>query len=135
LLHEEHVHQTQTNDGIFRGIKSLERDPALRPLICQYPANQRDYVRRAYLKLGPMQPLLKNYKVYGTGNQKCRFQYNWFNIFLAWLEYLESSQRCILFILISTQHNTKATEVVPMSSQYMDLQSGRRSMMEGGVHS
>jgi hypothetical protein len=54
--YEEQVHQTQTNDVIFCGIKSLERDPALRPQICQYPANQRDYVRRAYLKLGPMQP-------------------------------------------------------------------------------
>ena len=44
--HEEQVHQTQTNDVIFCGIESLQRDPALRPQILQYPANQRDDVRQ-----------------------------------------------------------------------------------------
>jgi hypothetical protein len=85
--HEEQVHPTQTNEVVFRGIEYLERDPDLRPQIWQYPVSQRDDVRRAYLKLGPMQPLLKNYKAYGTGSQKCRFKYNWFSLFPAWLEY------------------------------------------------
>jgi hypothetical protein len=74
--HEEQVHQTQTKDVVFCGIESLERDPALRPQIWQYPPNQRDDVRLAYLKLGPMQPLLKNYKAYGIESQKRRFKYN-----------------------------------------------------------
>jgi hypothetical protein len=38
--HEERVHQTQTNDAIFRGIETLQRDPALRPQISQYPVNR-----------------------------------------------------------------------------------------------
>jgi hypothetical protein len=58
--------ENQTYEQImFRGIKFLERDPALRPQIWQYPNDQRDQVRRAYLQLGPMQPLLKRYKPSG----------------------------------------------------------------------
>ena len=45
----------------FQGVELLERDPGLRPQIWEYPSNQRDQVHRAYLQLGPMQPLLKSY--------------------------------------------------------------------------
>ena len=42
--------ENQTNEPvIFQGIEFLERDPALRPQIWQYPHNVRDEVRRAYL--------------------------------------------------------------------------------------
>ena len=44
---------------VLRGTKFLERDPALRPQIWQYPPNQRDSVRRSYLLLGPMKSKLK----------------------------------------------------------------------------
>jgi hypothetical protein len=56
-----------------------------------------------------MQPHLKNYKVYGTGNQKRRFQYNWFNLFPAWLEYSESSHRayCLFCFLFSTSKSKR----------------------------
>ena len=50
---EEEEHQASA-PVIFCGIESLERDPALRPQVWQYPPNQRDDVRRAYLRLGPM---------------------------------------------------------------------------------
>jgi hypothetical protein len=33
--HEEHVHETRTNDVIFCGIESLEWDPTFRPQISQ----------------------------------------------------------------------------------------------------
>uniref|UniRef100_A0ACD5XAN1 Uncharacterized protein n=1 Tax=Avena sativa TaxID=4498 RepID=A0ACD5XAN1_AVESA len=107
--HEEQVHQIQTNEVIFSGIESLVRDPALRPQMWQYPANQRDDVRRAYLKLGTMQPLLKNYKTYGTGSQKRRFKYNWFSLFPAWLEYSESSHRayCLFCFLFGRNKNKR----------------------------
>ena len=42
--HEEQGHQTHTNEVVFRGIEFLERDPAVRPQIWQYPQNQRDEV-------------------------------------------------------------------------------------------
>lgn len=47
--------EQQTNEPvILRGIEFLERDPALRPQIWQYPHDVRDEVRRAYMQLGPM---------------------------------------------------------------------------------
>jgi hypothetical protein len=49
----------------FREIEYLQRDPGLRPQIWQYPPEQRDSVRRAYLMLGPMQPHLQKYKLSG----------------------------------------------------------------------
>jgi len=49
----EDEEENQTNEPIiFRGIEFFERDPALRPQIWQYPVDQRDQVRRAYLQLG-----------------------------------------------------------------------------------
>ena len=32
---------------------SLVRDPSLRPQIWEYPVNQRDEIRRAYIQFGP----------------------------------------------------------------------------------
>lgn len=53
-------HENQSNEAVtFRGIEYLQRDPGLRPQIWQYPPDQRDSVRRAYLMLGPMQPHLQ----------------------------------------------------------------------------
>ena len=34
-------------------LDTLIRDPGARPSILSYPSNQRDEVRRAYIKLGP----------------------------------------------------------------------------------
>jgi hypothetical protein len=74
------VEQTRQNEGpqrnehvVFRGIEALERDPALRPQIWQYPENVRDEVRRGYLQLGPMQPKLKKYKPSGPHGHQRRF--------------------------------------------------------------
>jgi hypothetical protein len=76
---------------MFRGIEFLERDPALRPQISEYPSNQQNEVQRAYLKLGPMQPKLNNYKASGPEGHKCHFQHHWFSEFPSWLEYSESN--------------------------------------------
>uniref|UniRef100_A0A2N9HM17 TTF-type domain-containing protein n=1 Tax=Fagus sylvatica TaxID=28930 RepID=A0A2N9HM17_FAGSY len=37
---------------------SLERDPGLRPQICEFPINLQDEIQRAYIKAGPYQPVL-----------------------------------------------------------------------------
>ncbi|KAJ8775426.1 hypothetical protein K2173_023191 [Erythroxylum novogranatense] len=42
-------------------INSLERDPSLRRQICEYVVDQRDEVRRAYIKAGPYQDFLSTY--------------------------------------------------------------------------
>ena len=62
----EEEEQQASGHVIFRGIDFMERDSALRPQVWQYRPNQRDDVRRAYLRLGPMQPKLKKYKASGV---------------------------------------------------------------------
>ena len=114
------IHQTQTNEVLFQGIEFLQRDPALRPQIWQYPPNQRDDVRRAYLKLGIMQPRLKNYKAYGPEGHKRRFKYDWFKDFQSWLEYTEDSHPAYCFYCFLFDKN-KTSEVVQMSLQCEDL--------------
>jgi len=98
----------QTNEPVmFRGIEFLERDPALRPQIWQYPNNQRDQVVRAYLHLGPIQPLLKKYKPSGPKGHRRHFQYIWFSQFPSWLEYSESSGRAYCFFCFLCSKNIK----------------------------
>ena len=100
--------EIETNEFvIFRGIEFLERDPALRPQIWQYPNDQRDQVKRAYLQLGPMQPLLKKYKPSGPKGHQRRFNYIWFSEFPSWLEYSVSSGRAYCFFCFLCSKNIK----------------------------
>lgn len=66
----------------------LERDPGLRHQIGTYSVNQRDDIRREYIKMGPYQPKLRDYRLTNDGMQERRFQYHWFKKF-PWLEYSE----------------------------------------------
>ena len=105
---EAEEEENQRNEHImFRGIEFLERDPALRPQIWQYPNDQRDQVRRAYLQLGPMQPLLKKYKPSGPQGHQRRFNYIWFSQFPSWLEYSESSDHAYCFFLLPLSQKYK----------------------------
>jgi hypothetical protein len=70
-------------------ISSLEHDPRLRLLIWSYLINERDNVRKAYIKLKACQPKLENYLETLDKIQKRRFNYSWFENF-PWLEYSES---------------------------------------------
>ena len=54
---------------------SLERDPGRRIPIWQYPPNQKDAIRRTYLKWGHYQSKLENYPMSGIGKQQRRFQH------------------------------------------------------------
>ncbi|XP_058755986.1 uncharacterized protein LOC131629208 [Vicia villosa] len=81
---------------------SLERDPGKRPSMWEYPLNQMDEIRRAYLKWGPYQIQLEKYPLSGKEDHKRRFQYAWFSIFPSWLEYSPSEDAsyclpCYLF--------------------------------------
>ncbi|CAL9019916.1 unnamed protein product [Prunus brigantina] len=66
---------------------SLERDPGLRPQIWNYPVNQRDEIRRAYINAGPYQPILSKYPKSGSVTHQRSFQSSWFKLFPSWLEY------------------------------------------------
>ncbi|XP_074265702.1 uncharacterized protein LOC141588147 [Silene latifolia] len=51
------THQIENEDLIF----SLERDPGLRVPMWHYPIEKRHEIRRAYLKLKPYQPILRDF--------------------------------------------------------------------------
>ena len=48
---------------------NIERDPGLRKQICEYPVNQRDEIRRAYMNYGSYQPKLAEYPKSVMGKQ------------------------------------------------------------------
>jgi hypothetical protein len=68
-------------------ISSLEFDPRLRRQIWEYNVNQRDEIRRAYIKAGPYQIILPHYPKSGDKNHLRSFQPSWYNLFPSWLEY------------------------------------------------
>ncbi|XP_061993644.1 uncharacterized protein LOC133711555 [Rosa rugosa] len=81
-------------------IDSLERDPGKYPQIWEYHPNLQDEVRRAYIKLGPYQPLLSTYPQKGKRNRS--FQSSWYPLFSSWLEYSPNEDKafclpCFLF--------------------------------------
>lgn len=102
--------ENQSNEAVtFEGIEFLQRDPGLRPQIWQYPPDQRDVVRRAYLMLGPMQPRLEHYEPSGEKGHKRRFKYNWFGQFPSWLEYSQAKHRayCLFCFVSDKKENTR----------------------------
>ena len=87
-----------------------ERDPGLRFPIEVYPADKRDDVRKAYIKMGPCQPMLDKYPPILDGKQTRRFQHSWFKRF-SWLEYSIKKNMafcfpCYLFDTVLSKHPT-----------------------------
>jgi hypothetical protein len=88
---------------------SLQRDPGKRLQIWEFPVTLQDEMRRAYLRVGPCQPILKPTKYLASGpkNHCCRFQASWFQRYSTWLEYSESKDAifchpCYIFAKKST---------------------------------
>ena len=87
-----------------------ERDPGLRLPIEVYPVDKRDDIRKAYIKMGPCQPILDKYPPIPDGKQTRRFQHSWFQRF-SWLEYSIVKNRafcfpCYLFYSLPSKHRT-----------------------------
>ncbi|KAG7943871.1 hypothetical protein I3843_15G068000 [Carya illinoinensis] len=118
-------------------ISSLQRDPGLRPPIWDYPVNQRDEIRRTYLKMGPYQIRLSKYPFSGSEKHPRRFQASWFVQFGSWLEYSPSKDAayclpCYLFTMKTSErsgwddpcscHNNavKSCEDLLKQSQHID---------------
>ncbi|CAM8884790.1 unnamed protein product [Rhodiola kirilowii] len=74
----------------------VQADPGLRQLICTFPVNEQDRIRREYLLMGPHQPKLNNYPQTFDGREKRRFQHRWFTLY-SWLEYSEARDRAFCF--------------------------------------
>jgi hypothetical protein len=68
-------------------ISSLEYDPTLHRQIWEYDVNQRDEIRRVYIKVGPYRRNISTYPKFGHANHLRSFQPSWFLLFLTWLEY------------------------------------------------
>ncbi|GLU17296.1 hypothetical protein SLE2022_336730 [Rubroshorea leprosula] len=67
-------------------IASLERDPGIRPKISNYPINQQDEIRRAYIQFGSYRNNSQVYPLSGPNGNLRRFQAYWLERF-PWLEY------------------------------------------------
>ncbi|KAK4583825.1 hypothetical protein RGQ29_021805 [Quercus rubra] len=66
-------------------LDSLDYDPGTRKQIWEYHVNQRDEIRRVYIKKGPHQPPLETFKK--SGKQNRSFQASWYRNNSKWLEY------------------------------------------------
>ncbi|XP_024164484.1 zinc finger MYM-type protein 1-like [Rosa chinensis] len=77
-------------------VTSLERDPGIRLPICKYHLNERDNIRRAYVVLGPYQPVLNKYPPCFDGGQGRKFNAKWFKDW-PWLEYSEELDKAYCF--------------------------------------
>ena len=86
-------------------VSFIERDPRLHPPMWDYPVNQRDEIRRAYLKDGPNR-FITNYPLSGPESHPRRFQASWFKQF-PWLEYLRSKDAayCLPFYLFTMKRD------------------------------
>ncbi|KAL6556405.1 hypothetical protein OROGR_005693 [Orobanche gracilis] len=74
----------------------LERDPGLRHQVYDYPVNQQDTIRRAYMNLGPLQPPLSVFPKSGPETHKRSFQASWFKLY-PWIEYSQSLDAAFCF--------------------------------------
>ena len=66
---------------------SFECDPGKLKQILDYPIEQRDEIHRAYIKVGPYQPLLSHYQQSGRVDHPRSFQASWYKPFPSSLEY------------------------------------------------
>ncbi|XP_019414751.1 PREDICTED: zinc finger MYM-type protein 1-like [Lupinus angustifolius] len=90
-------------------INSLECDPGKRPQIWEYPVNQRDEIRRAYLNWGPYQCDVEDYPLNKDKNPR-RFQSTWLKMFPSWLEYsiVNDAAYCLPCYLFSNKPSAQA---------------------------
>ncbi|XP_075649656.1 uncharacterized protein LOC142620117 [Castanea sativa] len=81
--------------------EEINRDLGSRTLICEFPINKQDEIRRAYLNEGPYQPKNIEYP-YNNDNHRHRFQGSWIESHSDSLEYSPSMDAiyclsCFLF--------------------------------------
>ncbi|KAL4637784.1 hypothetical protein ACB092_03G100900 [Castanea dentata] len=67
--------------------KGIDRDPGIRTQKYEFPVNEQDEIRRAYLIAGPYQPKDIKYPYKGPENHRRCFQSSWFKSHSNWLEY------------------------------------------------
>ncbi|XP_073138186.1 uncharacterized protein [Henckelia pumila] len=102
--------ENETLDEPLQGITcQYVSDPGIRIPILQFPIEQQDKVRRAYIDKGPTQPIY-DYPFTDCEGQKRRFQSSWFQKY-PWLEFSIEKQSafcfpCYVFDINSAQFDT-----------------------------
>ena len=105
-------------------------DPGMREQIWEYDANERDEIRKAYIKLGPYQPKLDEYKKTKFGRHSRKFKPSWFaiedfshglNIHLV---------KMLLFVYRAFSLTSQLGILGVMYSLKMDFGIGRKLMIE-----
>ncbi|KAH1030855.1 hypothetical protein J1N35_043029 [Gossypium stocksii] len=112
---------------------SLEHDLGLRKSIWDYPPNQHNEIRRAYIKFGPYHPIPPSEAptpFQYIDKNGCQFLPSWYKLFLDWLEFSLSKNvaycfPCFLF--------NKPFGVVEILLQVKDFDHGRKSMKDLNV--
>lgn len=90
-------------------ISLLEKDPGKRCSIWEYPIDQRDKIRRAYIKARPYQPTNIIFPASNFGNHHRHFQPSWFKKFPSWLEYSPHKDAvfCLSCYLFNNNHGDR----------------------------
>ncbi|XP_071728960.1 uncharacterized protein [Rutidosis leptorrhynchoides] len=127
---ETHEPNVETTD-----LNSLERDPGKRKRMWDYPKNEREKIRRDYLKMGPYQIHLQEYPSKGSKKQAHRFQYSWFKFFSNWLEYSPTKDAvycflCYLFEDKQNVHNGGDAFTVKGFNSWKKVNDGKRSHID-----
>ncbi|XP_020272615.1 zinc finger MYM-type protein 1-like [Asparagus officinalis] len=123
-------------DGEEVDLNSLERDPGLRRQIWEYPLDQREEIRRAYLNLKAYQPILQDYPLNKDIKHPRRFQFTWYELF-HWLEYSPAKDKaycfpCFLFNKPSGCKNQTAF-VVDGFDSWKKVRSGKACAFLGHI--
>ncbi|XP_021746198.1 zinc finger MYM-type protein 1-like [Chenopodium quinoa] len=83
-------------EELIYDVELLPHDPGKRMNIMDYPPNQRNAVRRAYILKKPCQPKTHNFPQRQVGGLR-RFSVNWFNKW-DWLEYSIEKDAAYCFV-------------------------------------
>ena len=70
--------QTEVPNVTIDESTGFVRDPRMCKQIWEYDANERDEIRRAYIKLGSYQPKLDENKKTKFGSHSRKFKHSWF---------------------------------------------------------
>jgi len=119
---------------------SLQRDPGKRPKIWEFHVDLQDEMRRAYLRAGLCQPILKptEYPASGPENHHRRFQTSSFQTYSTWLEYSESKDAifchpCYIFAKKSTGRPRSDVFTVKGFKNWKKMNDGMNCLLMGHV--
>ncbi|KAL9673012.1 hypothetical protein QQ045_029265 [Rhodiola kirilowii] len=119
-------------------INSLERGPGKRKAIWNYPSNEQDNVRRAYVVLGANQPHLNTYPSIWDGGQYRKFNSSWFEQW-QWLEYSIQKDKAYCFgcYLFETDSSKASSFTRDGFSNWRNVKDKRSGILAhiGGINS